>query len=62
MDSQFKVEVNEMTRWEIQDSIYYHKPGPFMDLVINIDNRSASVSDPFRILEKSSVYQNNLVN
>jgi hypothetical protein len=45
MNGQFKVEVNEMTGWEIQDSIYYHKPGQFMDLVINIDNRSASVSN-----------------
>lgn len=38
-------ESNGMTEWETQDSIYYHKPGPFMDLVINIDNRSASISD-----------------
>lgn len=34
-----------MTGWDNQDSVYYHKPGPFKDLILSLANRSSLVSD-----------------
>lgn len=37
-----------MTGWDNQDSAYYHKPGPFRDLILSIANRSILVSDALK--------------